>query len=465
LSHTLAIILAAGKGTRMKSHLPKVLHKVCGKFMVQYVINGIKKAGITQILTVVGHEGDMVRQALDDDGIAYVVQDPQLGTGHAVMQALSCIQENEATLLVACGDTPLIKAETFEKFLNHHRNSGAVCSILSTKPADPSGYGRVVRNSRLSVEKIVEHRDATSEELLINEINTGTYCFDLKNLRKAVNELKPNNSQGEYYLTDTVGYFVDRGLPVEAYVVEDYYETIGINSRIQLADAEKILRRRKILSLMDQGVTVVDPDTTFVDEDVAVGQDTIIEPFTFLRGKTTVGSNCLIGPQSDIKDCVIGDNAYITRSVLVESSVGGNCIIGPFAYLRPGTVLGRKVKVGDFVEVKNATVGDESKIPHLSYVGDAQVGSNVNIGCGTITCNYDGKFKHRTIIKDRAFIGSNTNLVAPVEVGEGAMTGAGSTITKNVPPEDLALGRCRQVNLSGWAGKKRKELDKKESMD
>lgn len=460
MSCTIAIILAAGKGTRMKSRLPKVLHQVGGKFMVEHVTGAMRKNGVQKIVTVIGHEADMVSKALGDKGIVYAVQEPQLGTGHAVMTALTYIEEQEGTVLVACGDTPLLRSETFQELMDYHHHTKAVCTILTAKLPDPTGYGRIIRGNNLGVTKIVEQKDASAKELQFNEINTGTYCFDLKRLREAAHLLTTNNAQGEYYLTDTIAYFVSQGLKVNGYIAKDYQETLGVNSRSQLAEAEKILRMRKAQILMDEGVTIVDPATTFIDEDVQIGMDTVIEPFTFLRGKTTIGSDCVIGPNCDIQDSLIKDGVRINRAVMIEAEVGENSIIGPFAYLRPGSKLHSNVKVGDFVEIKKSVIGEGSKVPHLSYVGDAEVGKKVNIGCGTITCNYDGKNKHRTVIKDGAFIGSNTNLVAPVQVGSGAMTGAGSTITKNVPDDDLALARGKQINLAGWAAKKRQEQDK-----
>ncbi|MGI6065113.1 MAG: bifunctional UDP-N-acetylglucosamine diphosphorylase/glucosamine-1-phosphate N-acetyltransferase GlmU [Bacillota bacterium] len=449
-----ALILAAGKGTRMKSDLPKVLHKVGGKFMVEHVLDAVRQAEIEKVVTVVGHEAEKVKNALGDK-TEYVIQEQQLGTGHAVMVALPAIKESNGTVLVACGDTPLITKDTFDKLLKAHFTSGAVCTILSAKISNPYGYGRIIRKPDSSVDRIVEQKDALPHELAVDEINTGTYCFDLKWLKEAVNKITVNNAQGEYYLTDTVAFFVSQGLKVNAFMAEDYQETLGINSRVQLAEAEKILRMRKVIQLMESGVTVVDPNTAFIDTEVEIDPDTIIEPFTFIRGRTRIGSGCIIGPFSDLSDCQIFNHAHVNRSVIIESIVGENCTIGPFAYLRPGTKLVERVKVGDFVEIKNSVIGEGSKVPHLSYVGDAQVGKDVNIGCGTITCNYDGKRKHPTKIHDGAFIGSNTNLVAPAEVGEGAVIGAGSTITKKVPDYALAVGRAKQVNISEWAARKK----------
>lgn len=450
-----AILLAAGKGTRMKSRLPKVLHKLGGKYMVEHVLNAVGELGVKEFIAVVGHEAELVQEALGEE-VSYALQSEQLGTGHAVMMAMPNIKEEEGNVLVVCGDTPLIRSETYQKLWDHHLENQGACTVLSAILPDPTGYGRIVRNQEGTLAKIVEEKDALPKELPIQEINTGTYCFDLKYLKEALKSITPNNAQGEYYLTDVVGILRSRGLSVNAVIAEDFEETMGINSRYQLAEAEKVIRMRKISSLMDDGVTIVDPATTYIEQGVVIGQDTVIEPGTFLRGKTVIGTECTIGPNADIKDSIIGDYVLINRTVMVEASVGDECNIGPFAYLRPGAELGRKVKIGDFVEIKNSVIGEQSKIPHLTYVGDSDVGKNVNIGCGTITCNYDGLHKYRTVIKDGSFIGSNTNLVAPVEVGEGALVGAGSTITKNVPDGDLAIARGKQVNFPGWAAKTRR---------
>lgn len=460
MSFLASIILAAGKGTRMKSRLPKVLHRVSGKYMVEHVLDAVGKIGVKQNVVVIGHEAEMVREALGDR-VDYAVQEQQLGTGHAVVSAMPCLKDKKGSVLVVCGDTPLLTAETLQELLHVHQESQSMCTVLTAKLTDPTGYGRIIRNEDDTVDRIVEQKDASSEELAVNEINTGTYCFDIKGLNEALATLNNNNAQGEYYLTDTVAYLAGKNKAVNTFIVQDFQETLGINSRLQLSEAENILRMRKLHQLMDEGVTIVDPDSTFIDNEVKVGSDTIIEPFTFLKGETTIGSECVIGPQSEIKNSIVGHGVQINRSVILESSVGDNCNVGPFAYLRPGTRLHNDVKIGDFVEIKNSTIGAGSKIPHLSYVGDAEIGQKVNIGAGSITCNYDGKNKYRTKINDGAFIGSNTNLVAPVEIGNGAITGAGSTITKDAPDNALAVARGKQMNLLNWAENKRKISDKK----
>ncbi len=363
-----AIVLAAGKGTRMKSRLPKVLHKVGGKHMVEHVINAVREMGVQDVIVVIGHEAEMVREALGGT-VNFAVQEQQLGTGHAVIIALPFIKENEGSVLIVCGDTPLIQADTLKKLWDAHLSSQTACTILSAELPDPTGYGRIIRNHDHTVAKVVEQKDAQPQELSVNEINTGTYCFDLKNLREVVKDLTQNNRQGEYYLTDAVALLVSRGLTVNAMVAEDPYETIGINSRSQLAEAEKVLRLRKINALMEEGVTIVDPDSTFIDQNVQIGEDTVIEPFTFLRGNTIIGSGCTVGPDTDIKDSSLGNRVTVTRTVMIESSIADGCIIGPFAYLRPGTKLEQNVKVGDFVEIKKSVIGPQSKVPHLSYIG------------------------------------------------------------------------------------------------
>lgn len=448
-----AVILAAGKGTRMKSDLPKVLHSVCGRPMLGHVINAVAQAGVNKTVVVAGFGSQRVTEYLGDQA-AVVLQQEQLGTAHALMQAETELQGYPGDLLVVCGDTPLLRGETLARLAEQHRVSGAAATLLTAEMADPTGYGRVIRSASGAVERIVEQKDASPEERLVKEINTGVYCFRVPGLFDALKQITPANAQGEYYLTDIIQIFGQRDLTVQAVRLEDAQEVQGINDRIQLSGAEAVLRRRVLENLMVQGVTIVDPANTYVEQGVQVGRDTIILPFTFLQGGTVIGNHCAIGPGSKIKDCVIGDGSEIQYSVLLDSQVGKQAFIGPYAYIRPGTILGDGVKVGDFVEIKKSTIGNGSKVPHLSYVGDATVGEKVNIGAGTITCNYDGKNKFQTVLEDGAFIGSNTNLVAPVKVGQGAVIAAGSTITKNVPDQALAVARERQTNLADWAKKR-----------
>ena len=448
-----AIILAAGQGTRMKSSLPKVLHKAAGKPLVQWVIDALQEAGVEEKIAVLGHGGDLVEEALRGQ-VKTAWQREQLGTGHAVMQAAPLLPASGKTVLVLCGDTPLLTADTLQKLLEQHAEEQNAVTILTAVTEEPFGYGRIVRTDG-AIQAIVEQKDATAEQQLIKEINTGTYCFDQQFLQENLAKLTTNNAQNEYYLTDLIGLAVEQGKKLGGYIMADFSESLGVNQRVQLAQAEQILRQRKCREVMLAGVTLIDPAQTYIDADVEIGRDTIIYPGTLISGKTVIGSGNIIGCNCRIVDSVLGDDNEIQQSVLTEAQVGNECKIGPFAYLRPGASLADKVKIGDFVEVKKAQVGEGSKIPHLSYVGDATVGAGVNIGCGTITCNYDGVNKYQTVIEDHAFIGSNTNLVAPVTVGEGATVGAGSTITRNVPSASLALTRPELKVKENWSKKKK----------
>lgn len=453
MSDLLAVILAAGKGTRMKSTLPKVLHKIGGKPMVQHVIDAADVAGAKKKVVVVGFGAECVEGTLGKQA-EFVVQAEQLGTGHAVMQAAEFLKDFDGTVMVLCGDTPLLRGKTLEKLFTEHKAAGASATVLTAHMPNPTGYGRVIRDASGQVLKIVEQKDANSRELAVNEVNTGIYCFERAALFEALQNTNCNNMQGEYYLTDVIGILATSHSKVWAVKVDDYQDTLGINSRMQLAEAEKIVRKRKLAELMDNGVTIMDIDSTFIDQEVAIGPDSIVYPFTWIEGNTTIGGNCQIGPNSRIQDSIIGDNTTLHFSYAHDCKVGNDVVVGPYVHLRPNTVLADKVKVGNFVEVKNSQVGEGSKIPHLSYIGDTDMGEKVNIGSGTITVNYDGKNKSRTIIEDGAFIGCNTNLVAPVTVGKGAYVAAGSTITKNVPSESLGVARARQSNIDGWVAKK-----------
>lgn len=450
-----AVILAAGKGKRMKSDVPKVLHKVAGAPLVSHVIDAAREAGIREIVVVVGEKTENLQEILGD-GCRYVLQEKPLGTGDAVQRALPALTEDTREVVILCGDTPLLRGATIRKLVEERRAASAVVAVLTSIVDDPSGYGRILRDEKGMVVGIIEESDATPEQRLIREINTGTYVFLKEALEATLARLCPENQQGEYYLTDCIGFLKEAQKRICA-VSAPIEETAGVNTRRDLVFAEKILRERQCQRLLDSGVTIIDPGNTYVDKGVEVGRDTVIYPFTILEGKTKVGEGCVLGPGTRLIDCTIGNQVTIQYSVVVGSSLGDGCQVGPFSYIRPGTVLAEGVKVGDFVELKKAVIGAGSKVPHLSYVGDAVVGEGVNIGAGTITCNYDGVSKHETRIGDRAFIGSNTNLVAPVTIGEGAVTGAGSTITKDVPPGALAVERARQVIVPNW--KKKKEKD------
>ncbi|NWQ44538.1 bifunctional UDP-N-acetylglucosamine diphosphorylase/glucosamine-1-phosphate N-acetyltransferase GlmU [Bacillus sp. EB106-08-02-XG196] len=447
-----AVILAAGQGTRMKSKLYKVLHPVCGKPMVQHVVDQVKMLNIQEMVTVIGHGAEKVKGQLGEES-HYALQEEQLGTAHAVMQAQEMLEGKEGITIVVCGDTPLIKAETMESLFKHHRELSAKATILTARLDDPTGYGRIIRNEEGLVEKIVEHKDATEAEREINEINTGTYCFDNAALFEALKKVSNDNVQGEYYLPDVVEILKNQGEVVTAFQTNDLEETLGVNDRVALAEAERIMRSRINESHMRNGVTIIDPANTYIEADVVIGQDTIILPGTILKGRTVIGTECQIGPNSEIDTCEVGNETVIRQSAAYNSSIGSLVNIGPFAHIRPDSAINDEVKIGNFVEIKKAVFGKGSKASHLSYIGDAEVGSDVNIGCGSITVNYDGKNKFLTKIEDGVFIGCNSNLVAPVTVGKGAYVAAGSTITKDVPGNALSIARSQQVNKENYVDK------------
>lgn len=454
-----AIILAAGKGTRMKSAFPKVVHKVCGKEMVNHVIDSSYKSGVNDIVVVVGHGIESVKSVLPED-VKLAVQEEQLGTAHAVMMADEYI-ENEDTVVVLCGDTPLISSNTLKTFFDFHDNGDYAVTLLSTKIENPFGYGRVIRDSDGNLLKIVEQKDASEEEKLVDEINSGIYCFNGEFLKNALKKVDNNNAQGEYYLPDTIELIRNAGGRAGAFPGATIDELMGVNSRIQLSDAERVMRKRINEEHMINGVTIIDTDSTYIDADVVIGYDTIIYPNCMLHSGTVIGNNCKIGPQTSIEKSEIGDNTSIKKSELISAKVGSNTNVGPYAYLRPKANIGDGCKIGDFVEVKNAVMGDGSKASHLSYIGDAEVGKNVNIGCGVVFVNYDGKNKFKSIVKDNAFVGSNSNLVAPVTVEKDTFIATGSTITENVPEGHLAIARQRQTVKEGWVEKKRKRDEQK----
>lgn len=446
------IILAAGKGTRMKSKLPKVLHKVGGKEMLRHVIDMAKSAGSTREVVIIGNGAELVKEKISD--VEFVLQAEQLGTGHAVLCAKENFVNSEGTLLVLCGDTPLFTGELLKNFVDAHENSKAVATVLTAEMPDATGYGRIIREENGDFKKIIEHKDATDAEKKIREVNAGIYCFDVKKLFAALTQVKNENSQGEYYLPDVLTILKNSGEKIGAVVAKDYTQTLGINSRVQLAEAEKILRQRKNIELMENGVTIIDPASTFIDVEVEIGQDTIIFPNTYLEGKTKIGADCQIGPHTRFTNMTVGDNVQAHFSYCHDSEICDGVILGPYVHIRPGSKISTKVKIGNFVEVKNSTVGECSKLPHLQYIGDTDMGAGCNIGCGTITVNYDGKKKFRTTIGDNVFVGCNSNLVAPVTVENGAYIAAGSTITEKVPENNLAVARARQRNISGWKDKR-----------
>ncbi|HHZ20145.1 MAG TPA: bifunctional UDP-N-acetylglucosamine diphosphorylase/glucosamine-1-phosphate N-acetyltransferase GlmU [Firmicutes bacterium] len=444
------LVLAAGKGTRMKSKHPKVIHRVCGLPMVSHVLRAAAEVSPNRPWVVVGFGAEEVKETVGDYP-DYIIQEEQLGTGHAVMMAQERLRHlKDGNLLVLYGDTPLITAGTLRRMVEVHCAQNAAATVLTAILDQPFGYGRIIRNAAGELAGIIEEKDASAEEKNIREINTGFYCFRISALLKVLPRLSPQNAQGEYYLTDVIKLLKADGEKLATLVVEDNEEIIGPNDRKALAEVEAIMRRRILEHWMLAGVTIADPATTYIDPRVSIGQDTQILPGTILEGETEIGADCIIGPFTQLTSVKVGNGTRVSRSVLDHASVGNDVQIGPFAYLRPGTVVEDNVKIGDFVELKNAHIGTGSKVPHLSYLGDSLVGSGTNIGCGTITCNYDGKDKHQTVIGDRVFVGSNTNLVAPVVVGDEATIGAGSTITKDVPAKSLAVARSRQVVKENW---------------
>lgn len=449
-----AIILAAGKGTRMKSKYPKVIHKVCGKEMVNHVISVSKKSGVSEIVAILGHESEIVKSKLPKDTMI-AMQTQQLGTGHAVIMAKEYIKD-EDTIVVLCGDTPLVKEETLKKLFEYHIQNKYHATVLTTEIENPTGYGRIIRDENNDLLRIVEQKDANEQEKLAKEINSGIYCFNGKTLRESLELIDNNNAQGEYYLTDTIKIMRDNGHKVGAFNGSTIEELMGVNSRVELSKAENIMRLRINEAHMVNGVTIIDTNSTYIESDVEIGNDTIIYPGVMLQANTIIGSNCIIGMNSSITNSKIGNDTEVLNSTIVDSIVGENTNIGPYAYLRPNSKIGNNVKIGDFVEVKNATIEDNSKASHLSYIGDAHVGKNVNIGCGVVFVNYDGKNKAKSTVKDGAFVGSNSNLVAPVTVEENGYIATGSTITDDVPKDSLAIARQRQVIKENWVSNKNK---------
>lgn len=447
-----AIILAAGEGTRMKSKVPKVLHKVMNKPMVERVIEAAQGVGAQQVAVVIGHKADMVKEAVKNEKVSFALQEKQLGTGHAVMQAIDFIDDDK-DIIILYGDTPLIKQETLKNLVEFHRSEGNGVSIISAVVEDSAGYGHIIRDENGNFVKNVEYKDATEAEKKVKEINTGIYCYKGSKLKEALGKLKNDNVQGEYYLPDTLEIILSEGNKVNAMNAEDVTEFFGVNSRVQLSEAEAILKNRINLMHMENGVTIIDPSQTYIEDSVKIGCDTIIYPGCVLEGKTVIDEDCQIGPYAKLSNMKIGSGTKVQFSTAIDSQVGENTTVGPYAYIRPNCKIGNNIKVGDFVEVKNSVIGDGTKISHLTYIGDSDVGQNINFGCGTVTVNYDGKKKFRTVIEDNVFIGCNANLVAPVTLKKGSYVAAGSTITKDVPEKALAVARNRQTNLEGWTKK------------
>ncbi|MDR0690917.1 MAG: bifunctional UDP-N-acetylglucosamine diphosphorylase/glucosamine-1-phosphate N-acetyltransferase GlmU [Streptococcaceae bacterium] len=450
MSNRYAIILAAGKGTRMKSKLYKVLHKVAGKSMVEHVLAQVAQTLPKEIITVVGHGADAVKAQLKERS-SYVLQEEQLGTGHAVLQTRALLDDKNGETLVISGDTPLLTAQTLKNLFEHHVKNHASVTVLTAKTEDPTGYGRIIRNDSGEIERIVEQKDATALEAKVQEINTGVYIFNNELLFNALSQLNTNNAHGEYYLTDVIEILKKHGKKVAAFQISSFKEFLGVNDRIALAEANSLMRERINHSHMMNSVTLLDPASTYIEADVEIGSDTIIEGNVNLKGQTKIGSNVFIGSDSEIVDSILEDDTRVIRSVIEGSVLRKGADAGPFAHLRPKSELGKNAHVGNFVEVKAATLGEGVKAGHLTYVGDAEIGREVNLGAGVIFVNYDGKNKLKAKIDDYAFIGSNSDIVAPIYIGKNAVVAAGSTVNQNVPEDALALGRARQVVKKGYA--------------
>jgi len=448
-----AIILAAGEGKRMKSKLPKVLHKVSGKEMVNHVIDTIRKSNLLDINVIIGKGAEEVKSATISKNVTYSFQEKQLGTGHAVLSAKEFLKGKKGLVAIFSGDAPLITEETVEEFLNYHIKQEFKATILTSIVEDSKKYGRIIRDEKGNVVRIVEHKDCNAEELKVKEINAGMYCFDIEVLLKSLSQLSNDNAQKEYYITDVIEIIKAQGLKIGAIDVP-FEETLGVNSRIELAQAELVMKNRINKKHMENGVTLIDPENTYIGTEVEIGNDTIIYPGNILEGKTIIKSDCLLYPNSRIFDSIIEEGVTIQSSVLLECHIGKGTTVGPYAYIRPESEIGSHARIGNFVEIKKSKIGNNTKVSHLTYIGDAEVGSGCNFGCGTVVVNYDGKKKNKTIIGNNSFIGCNTNLVSPVEVKDNTYIAAGSTITKEVPEGSLAIARARQVNLEGWVQRK-----------
>ncbi len=462
------VILAAGKATRFKSERPKALHRLAGRLLGDYVIEAAQAASPLRTYVIIGHQGEEVRQALDRPGLRFILQSEQSGTGHALMVARPELEQCPSpNLVVLVGDAPLVRPETLRSLVDEHIRKKSVLTILTTRLEDPTGYGRIQRwrtgytpldsAEHNRVRAIVEEKVCTVRQKMVKEVSSGILCFTRDVLLKRLDRLSADNPQKEYLLTEMVGILNQDRYKVVAFCVSDSREVLGVNDRLDLAKAEKALRLRTAEALMRDGVTIIDPQATYIDGTVEVGHETVIEPGVSLLGRTRVGRNCLLRPYSTITDSTLGDNVTVRQSCVVSGSeIASNVILGPFAHLRDGAVIAQDARIGNFVEVKKSLVGRGSKAQHLTYLGDATLGEKVNVGAGTVTCNYDGEKKNPTRIEDGAFIGSGTMLVAPVRVGRNSYVAAGSTITDEVPPESLAVGRARQVNKEGWTRERAK---------
>ena len=450
------VVLAAGKGTRMKSGLPKVLHAAGGLPLIEHVLRTADTLSPTSIVIVVGHQAEAVRGALAGrPSLQFALQEPQLGTGHALLQAGAALAGATGTVVLLSGDVPLLTPATLQALVNRHVETGAAATVLTAMVADPAGYGRIERRDG-EISAIVEHKDASPEQRQIREINSGIYAFDLQPLFGSLKQIGSANAQGEYYLPDLVRIYRDSGLTVETVTLDDPGEIFGVNSRKELAQIGQLLKMTRNDALMASGVTIVDPATAYIGPDVAIAPDTVIHPNVYLEGRTTIGSGCEIQCGVRIVNSTLEDNVFVNSyCVITDSHVASGAKLGPFAHIRPNSHVGEDAHVGNFVELKKTTLGRGAKANHLAYLGDAVIGEKVNVGAGTITCNYDGKKKHQTTIEDGAFIGSDSQLIAPVTVGRGAYVAAGSSITENVPAGSLAISRGKQINKEGWVDRKK----------
>jgi bifunctional UDP-N-acetylglucosamine pyrophosphorylase/glucosamine-1-phosphate N-acetyltransferase len=451
------IILAAGKGKRMKSETPKVLHKLCGKPMIYYILKQVQSLDPKNIFIVIGHKKEDVRKYIADDfpSVKTVDQDKQAGTAHAVMMAARYFDEMGSNILVLSGDSPLITSQTLRSLTKLRQKEDLSVSILTSIADNPHGYGRIIKDKQGKVLKIVEEKDASQEEKKIDEVNSSIYCFKKDLLVENINDIGTGNSQGEHYLTDIVEMFIDKGEKVETYIAPDHFEASGINDRVQLASAEEILQQRINKAHMENGVTIMNPSSVFIEDTVIIEPDTVVKPSCFLKGETVIGKGAVIGPFSQIMGSKIGSGTIVDNSVIIGANIGPGNNIGPYSYIRPDTVTGHRVKIGAFCEVKKSTIDKGSKVPHLSYVGDTEIGSGVNIGASSVTVNYNGFSKFKTIIEDDVFIGSDTMLIAPVRIGKGAIVAAGSVITRDVAPDAMAIERAKQKNIKKGATKYR----------
>ncbi len=443
------IILAAGKGTRMKSKLYKVLHRVCGRTMVGHVLHQVKKLRTDHVITVVGYGAAAVKKTLGDQ-TEYVTQAHQRGTGDAVLRAEPILKNGIGDTMVLSGDTPLLRAATLRKLFQQHDQSQAAATILTAKVADPTGYGRIVKDAAGNVQQIVEQKDANASQRAIHEVNTGVYVFDNQQLFKALHRINDQNAQGEYYLTDVIQVLRKAGQQVQTYQMNDPREAMNVNTRAALSRANRIMHRRINDYLMDHGVSILAPNRTDIDVDVKIGADTVIEPNVRIHPGTVIGSQCVIGANSEIYNCRLHDHVRVIASYLQDSTMDEYSNIGPYSHLRPKAVIGPHVHLGNFVEVKAATIGAGTKVGHLTYVGNAKLGKNINVGCGVIFCNYDGAHKHTSTVGDGAFIGSNSDLIAPVHVADHAFIAAGTNVTRDVNRYDMAIARSRQTNKPGY---------------